>query len=73
MPIALPALIWNLGTLIPFIAVGVRRLHDINKSGWWILVGAIPLIGTISLIIWLLKQGADGSNNYGDNPKKAID
>ena len=62
--------IWGLGTLIPGIAVGVRRLHDINKSGWWLLLLFAILIGWIILLIWSIKTGTDGSNDYGDDPKK---
>jgi len=62
--------IWGLGTLIPGVAVGVRRLHDINKSGWWWLLILLPIIGWIFLLIWTVKSGTDGSNDYGDDPKK---
>lgn len=63
-------IIWGLGTFIPNIAVGVRRLHDINKSGWWLFLHLGFGIGSIILLIWSIKQGTDGSNNYGDDPKK---
>lgn len=55
-------------TLIPGIAIGVRRLHDIGKSGWWLLVAFIPLIGWIWLIILLATKGDDKSNQYGEVP-----
>ena len=44
--------IWSLVTLIPGLALEVRRLHDIGKSGWWILIGLIPIVGFILLIVW---------------------
>ena len=62
--------IWGLGTIIPGIAIGVRRLHDIDKSGWWLFLSLAIIIGWIILLIWSIKEGTDGSNNYGDDPKK---
>ncbi|RYG87752.1 MAG: DUF805 domain-containing protein [Alphaproteobacteria bacterium] len=55
--------------LVPTIAVNVRRLHDIGKSGWWYLLIFIPLIGAILLIIWACRDSAPGDNRYGPNPK----
>ena len=63
------ALIYGSLVLLPSLAVGVRRLHDIGKSGWWILLSLIPLIGTIILIIFFIKDGEIGTNRYGPNPK----
>ena len=62
------ALLW-LGLLIPSIAVGVRRLHDTDKSGWWILIALIPLIGAIILIVFYVTDGTRGPNQYGSDPK----
>lgn len=59
----------GLAALIPSLAVGVRRLHDINKSGWYILVGIIPFIGAIVLIVWFVKEGDHGPNQFGPDPK----
>lgn len=61
-------LIWSLAVLLPSIAVGVRRLHDIDKSGWWILIGLIPIIGWIIFIIWACTKGTDGPNRFGPDP-----
>lgn len=58
-----------LAHLIPSITVGVRRLHDIDRSGWWLLVALVPLIGWIIAIYWAVKEGDAGSNRYGANPK----
>ncbi len=58
----------TLGLLVPGIAVGVRRLHDIDRSGWWYLIALIPLIGALVLIYWFVQPGTPGSNEYGDNP-----
>ena len=60
-----------LGHLIPSITVGVRRLHDIGRSGWFLLVGLIPLIGWIILLYWAVKEGDPQDNAYGSNPKAA--
>ncbi len=60
--------IFALGTLIPSIAVGVRRLHDTGHSGWWILLNLIPLIGWIILIIMSYAKPSEGPNQYGAAP-----
>ena len=64
-------LIFALAILIPSIAVGVRRLHDTDRSGWWLLIAFIPIIGTIALLIFLLLDGTPGDNRFGANPKAA--
>ena len=51
------------------ISVGVRRLHDIGKSGWWYLLYLVPVIGWIVLLVWDLKDSQPGDNQYGPNPK----
>ena len=63
-------LLYNLLILIPSLAVAVRRLHDIGKSGWMLLIGLIPLVGAIWLLILLLRDSEAGENKYGANPKK---
>lgn len=57
-----------LAVLIPSIGVGVRRLHDINKSGWWLLISLIPVVGAIILIVWFVKPSDNGENQYGERP-----
>ena len=57
--------------LLPNLAYGVRRLHDTGRSGWWILIGLIPIIGWIVLLIFLLTQGDPGDNEYGPPPADA--
>lgn len=64
--------LYSLAVLVPSIAVGVRRLHDIGKSGWMLLVALIPIAGIIWLIILLVKEGVSGENEYGANPKEAV-
>jgi uncharacterized membrane protein YhaH (DUF805 family) len=58
-----------LGTIIPLLAVGVRRLHDTGRSGWWILIGLVPVVGFIVLIIFFVGDSEAGANKYGPNPK----
>lgn len=60
-----------LAMLIPSIAVGVRRLHDTNRSGWWLLLSFIPLIGGLVLLIFYVLPGAPGPNPFGADPKAA--
>jgi uncharacterized membrane protein YhaH (DUF805 family) len=55
--------------MIPSIAVFVRRLHDINKSGWWWFFNFVPVIGTIVLLVFMFKEGQMDTNKYGPNPK----
>lgn len=62
--------IYTLGVLIPSIAVAVRRLHDIGKSGWWIFIGLVPLVGGIILFVFSVMDGEPGQNQYGLNPKE---
>jgi uncharacterized membrane protein YhaH (DUF805 family) len=62
------SLIWSLAVLLPGIAVAVRRMHDLDKSGWWVLIGLIPIIGWIIFIIWACTKGTDGSNRFGPDP-----
>jgi uncharacterized membrane protein YhaH (DUF805 family) len=57
-------IIFSLATLVPSIAVGVRRLHDIGRSGWWILI-AFTIIGLIPLIYWFCQPGTNSNNSFG--------
>jgi uncharacterized membrane protein YhaH (DUF805 family) len=66
------AILYSLAVLIPGIAVAVRRLHDTNRSGWWLLIGLIPLIGPIVLLVFVVQDSQPGANQYGPNPKVAI-
>lgn len=62
--------LYALATLIPGLAVAVRRLHDTGKSGWMILVALIPIVGSIWLIVLLATDSTPGENEYGPNPKQ---
>lgn len=62
-------IVYALAILIPGLAVSVRRLHDTNKSGWWLLICLVPLVGGIILIVLLAIEGDAGNNLYGANPK----
>ncbi len=63
--------LYSLAVLLPALGVSVRRLHDTGRSGWWILIGLVPIIGIIVLIVFYATAGAVGSNEYGDDPKAA--
>jgi uncharacterized membrane protein YhaH (DUF805 family) len=58
----------SLATLLPGLAVSVRRLHDIDRAGWWIFLVLIPLIGAIVLIYWACLRGTVGANRFGPDP-----
>ena len=58
-----------LAVLIPALAVAVRRLHDTGRSGWWLLIGFVPIVGLVVLIVFLVLDSQTGENRYGPNPK----
>ncbi|MGN9911173.1 DUF805 domain-containing protein [Phytohabitans sp. LJ34] len=60
----------NLALLLPSLAVGVRRLHDTNRSGWWLLIALIPLVGAIVLIVFMVQDSTPGPNRFGPSPKE---
>jgi uncharacterized membrane protein YhaH (DUF805 family) len=62
---------YALAVLIPSIAVSVRRLHDINRSGWWLLIAVVPIL-CIVVVIFLMQDGVAGQNQHGFNPKDVI-
>jgi uncharacterized membrane protein YhaH (DUF805 family) len=59
------SVIASLALLLPNLAVAVRRLHDTDRSGWWLLISFIPIIGTLVLIYFLALRGTQGSNRFG--------
>jgi uncharacterized membrane protein YhaH (DUF805 family) len=62
--------LFSLAILIPSIAVGVRRLHDTDRSGWWMLLCFFPLIGVAVLLVFFVLDGTPGSNRFGEDPKQ---
>ncbi len=56
--------------IVPSIAVSVRRLHDVGKSGWWYFINFIPLIGGLWFLYLTILEGQQGTNEYGPNPKE---
>lgn len=61
--------IYALAVLIPSIAVSVRRLHDTGRTGWWLLIALVPVIGAIVLLIFMVLDSQPGTNEYGPSPK----
>ena len=68
--IVTPSLFISLAMMVPSIAVGTRRLHDVDKSGWWMLLWFIFIIGWIPLFVWAVRVGTTGPNRFGDDPKQ---
>jgi len=62
------ATVWSLVNFFPSLSVAVRRLHDLDKSGWWVLLILIPLVGAIILIVWFATKGTSGGNRFGPDP-----
>jgi uncharacterized membrane protein YhaH (DUF805 family) len=63
------SIIFSLAVLIPSIAVSVRRLHDIDRTGWWVLISLVPLIGWIVLLVFHVQDGTPDPNRFGPDPK----
>jgi uncharacterized membrane protein YhaH (DUF805 family) len=63
--------IYALAVLIPAIAVSVRRLHDTKRSGWYVLIAFVPLVGGLALLVFMVQDGSPGQNQYGADPKEA--
>ncbi|MCA9366354.1 DUF805 domain-containing protein [Candidatus Kaiserbacteria bacterium] len=63
------ALLFSLGIMLPALGITARRLHDIDMSGWWQLIGFIPLLGLIIMIVLTAKQGMTGANRFGGDPR----
>ncbi len=60
--------IYSFAVFLPSLAVGARRLHDIGKSAWWLLLSLIPIIGSIWLLVLFILRGDEGANEYGPDP-----
>jgi len=61
--------VYGLAVLLPSLAVSIRRLHDTGRSGWWLLVALIPLLGAIALLVFMVMDSEAGDNQFGPNPK----
>ena len=62
-------ILWVLATFIPNLAVQVRRFHDQDKSGWFVLLGLIPYLGGLIIIVFMVLEGTAGANRFGPDPK----
>jgi uncharacterized membrane protein YhaH (DUF805 family) len=63
--------IYSLAVLLPSIGVAIRRMHDTNRTGWWVLINLVPCIGWIWFIVLAAQEGTAGDNQYGPDPKAA--
>lgn len=66
------ASIWAIATVIPTFALTIRRLHDTNRSGFWILIGFVPIVGGLVLLYFMLIEGTRGPNLFGADPKEGL-
>ena len=66
------SIIISLALFIPALAVGFRRLHDTDRSAWWLLIGLVPLAGVIVLLVFFCLDGSKGENRFGPNPKELV-
>ncbi|MFG1654444.1 DUF805 domain-containing protein [Micromonospora sp. NPDC049275] len=62
-------LVAYLALLLPTLAVAVRRLHDTDRAGWWLLIGLVPIVGGIVLLVFYVSDSTPGANRFGPNPK----
>ena len=65
------SILYGLAVLLPELAVFVRRLHDTGRSGWWLLLGLLPVLGAIVLLVFAFQDSQPGENLFGPNPKSA--
>lgn len=63
------SLVYNLAVLLPSLAVCSRRLHDTDRSAWWMLIALVPFVGGIVLLVFMCLDGTPGENRFGANPK----
>lgn len=71
LDIQLLGTLYGLAVVLPSLGVLVRRLHDTGRSGWYVFISIIPVIGMIVLLVWLATDSQSGMNQYGPNPKEA--
>lgn len=65
-----PLIIWIIGVIILFVSMMIRRLHDVGRRGWWLLLNLVPFIGSLFVLFWLLKP-SDADNQFGTRPEGA--
>jgi len=65
-------IVFALGSIIPSLAVTIRRLHDTDRSGWWVLISFVPVIGPLVLLYFMFIEGTHGPNSYGPDPKEGL-
>lgn len=63
--------LYSLAVIVPSLAVSVRRLHDTDRSGWWLLIALVPCLGAIVLLVYTVQGGTPGQNRFGSDPKAA--
>lgn len=64
--------LYSLVVLLPSLAVGVRRLHDTDRCGWWLLINLIPVVGTLVFLYFMVCEGEAGPNRFGEDPKAGL-
>jgi uncharacterized membrane protein YhaH (DUF805 family) len=69
---AWPFMLYGVATFLPGLAVSVRRLHDTNRSGWWLFISLVPVVGALALLWFMAQDGTPGDNTYGTNPKSPV-
>jgi len=62
--------VFLIGSFIPSLAVAIRRLHDTDRSGWWLLIGLVPIVGAFILLYFYVIEGTRGPNRFGPDPKE---
>jgi len=72
MQMGLLSTMYALAVFLPMLAVKIRRLHDTDHSGWWVFVVLVPVIGWIILLIWLVTEGTEGENQYGEDQQEVL-
>jgi uncharacterized membrane protein YhaH (DUF805 family) len=66
------ALLYDLAVLLPALGVSIRRLHDTGRSGWWLFISFVPLIGSLVLLVFFIQDSQPSENQYGPNPKSVV-
>ena len=67
--LGLLSLLYWIGVLVPSIAVAIRRMHDVGKSGWWLLISLVPVVGLVLILVWVFSDSQRGTNEWGTSEK----